>query len=392
LKPRYARVITLIIALTVGGFFSLLPSSTPAFSSNLPDGVILAQSSNLNLTTNSLVRYSHTLFVSSSSSPAQNGTALLLANDVIANSNPSATNPYLLKLEPGQYDLGNRGLILLPFTDLEGSGENSTIISSTIGSNIFIVGNSTLKVASNTETRFVKILNSGSAHNQIAIFVPINATNVHFTHLTSNASGGFDSFSIGNNGRDTTLTDSHLSATGGSNTSVGFGNAFNSTAIVQNSTMSASGADSNFGLANNGITVTVQNSNLNSTGGTNSYGLYNKDGKVTVQNSSLSAIGNTNSYGLYNSGRVTVQNSTLSATGGAASNYGLMNGGDTAIVQNSTLTATGGTSSYGLNDIAGEAQVGASQLSGTTAASFGLTHCPASYNGLTFVLLTAACL
>ncbi len=396
MKPRYASTLSLIFAFLIGGFFSLLPSSTPALSSNLPAGVILDQPASLNLTPNSLVRYSHTLLVSSNGSPTQNGTALLSARDIISNSNPSALNPYLLKLEPGQYDLGNQSLVLLPFVDLEGSGEDMTVISSTIGSDFFSPGNGTLIVVSNSETRFIKITNSGAAPNQIAVYVLPNATNnVHFTHLTTSVTGGVNNFGLGNNNGNLTLTNSTLNATGATNTSVGLGNIHNGKVLVQNSTLTATNGTENFGLANSlsnsDNLVIVQNSNLSATGGTTNFGLFNTvNGKVIVQNSNLSATGGTTSYGLSSNGKVTVQNSILTATAGITDNYGLSNG-DTATVQNSTLTATGGTTSYGLKDVAGQAQVGASQLSGSTAASFGLTKCPASYNGLTFVLLNASC-
>ena len=46
----------------------------------------------------------------------------------------SANRPILIKVEPGVYDLGNRSLYLTPFTDLEGSGEKVTYITSNIPS------------------------------------------------------------------------------------------------------------------------------------------------------------------------------------------------------------------------------------------------------------------
>ena len=54
----------------------------------------------------------------------QNGAALLAALSGISGA--SATNPYLLKIEPGVYDMGSNGLSLLPYVDVEGSGEGVT--------------------------------------------------------------------------------------------------------------------------------------------------------------------------------------------------------------------------------------------------------------------------
>jgi hypothetical protein len=52
---------------------------------------------------------------------------------------PSSLNPCLLKIMPGIYDLGSNNVGLLPFVDLEGSGENVTkIVYSGISSGGFI--------------------------------------------------------------------------------------------------------------------------------------------------------------------------------------------------------------------------------------------------------------
>src|SRR5689334_13698640 len=66
-----------------------------------------------------LVTLSRTIIVSPVVTPTQNGTALIGAMSLIAGASPSITNPWLLKLEPGQYDLGSQSLILLPYVDLE---------------------------------------------------------------------------------------------------------------------------------------------------------------------------------------------------------------------------------------------------------------------------------
>src|SRR5690348_10773809 len=127
-RPRVFYV-PLVLILVFGIAISLMPAS-PALGSNLPLGVTVQQ---LNFSPSSVVRYSHTFQIGSGGTPTQNGAALLAARDVISNSKPSVSNPYLIKLEPGSYDLGNQNLVLLPFVDLEGSGEGVTIISSTIG-------------------------------------------------------------------------------------------------------------------------------------------------------------------------------------------------------------------------------------------------------------------
>lgn len=51
----------------------------------------------------------------------------ILALDSVTDA--SESNPYLLKIMPGVYDLGAGPLVLKPFVDVEGSGENVTLLS-----------------------------------------------------------------------------------------------------------------------------------------------------------------------------------------------------------------------------------------------------------------------
>jgi hypothetical protein len=71
--------------------------------------------------------YVRTVIVSPVGTQLQNGTALLNALAGITGASP--TNPYLLKIEPGVYDLGLLSLHMKPNVDIEGSGELVTRIN-----------------------------------------------------------------------------------------------------------------------------------------------------------------------------------------------------------------------------------------------------------------------
>ena len=58
--------------------------------------------------------------MSPGATPTEGGNALRNALAMIAS--PSATNPWLLKLEPGSYDVGSAGLSIPAHVDVEGSG------------------------------------------------------------------------------------------------------------------------------------------------------------------------------------------------------------------------------------------------------------------------------
>jgi hypothetical protein len=59
--------------------------------------------------------------------PVASGAALLQALAGVVDA--ASDNPYLLKLEPGVYDLGSDSLVMKPFVDVEGSGEGVTRVT-----------------------------------------------------------------------------------------------------------------------------------------------------------------------------------------------------------------------------------------------------------------------
>lgn len=353
-KPSLAP---LVLALLFGLTISLVPA-TPAFSNSAPacvgsgtpssslklGGRIITPSLILRAggtgqpclageTALSLVSLSRIIIVSPVATATMNGTALLAAMTFISTSNPSNTNPWLLKLEPGLYDLGNQSLTMLPYVDLEGSGEDTTIISSTVGSGaLYPASTGTLVAASHSEARFLSVASVGTFNTQVAVFVPTSATAARFFRLTLTASGGPNNLGLYNAG---------------------------GTVTVENSTLTVTGSTDAYGLLNNGGTATVLNNTLIASGGSDAWGVNNNTGTVTVQNSSLKATAGTTGIGLYNEV------------------------GGTALVERSTLSGSGGAFGYGLaNNAASTAAVaGSSQLAGSSLTSVGLTKCPGSYSG-----------
>ena len=69
---------------------------------------------------------------------------------------PRPTNPYLLRIEPGVYDLITDTLQMKSYVDIEGSGENVTILTAA-GTPVpqdFLWPKSTLSGADNSEAAF----------------------------------------------------------------------------------------------------------------------------------------------------------------------------------------------------------------------------------------------
>jgi hypothetical protein len=79
---------------------------------------------------------------------------------------PSAGNPFVVRVMPGVYDLGTGSLQMKPYVDVEGSGPDNTIITS---SNANVDGGTctvgTVLMANNTSIRNIKIVNRAPALN-----------------------------------------------------------------------------------------------------------------------------------------------------------------------------------------------------------------------------------
>jgi hypothetical protein len=96
--------------------------------------------------------YTRTVLVSPLATPAQSGAALLAALAAIVDA--SATTPYLLKIEPGVYDLGASTLQMKPYVDIEGSGQAVTILTGQGGPED---GKAVVFGANNTELRQLSV-------------------------------------------------------------------------------------------------------------------------------------------------------------------------------------------------------------------------------------------
>jgi hypothetical protein len=245
-----------------------------------------------------------TVVVSPVGSATQNGTALRDA--LVSITHASANNPYLLKIEPGVYDLGSlqfSSLDMKSFVDVEGSGEGVTTITSSNPFSGTVVG------AANSELRSLTVKHTGGPNGATAILDFANDFRV--SHVTAAASGEGP---------------------------VNLGLNIFGTAMLSQVTATASGASArNTGLNING-TATLDQVTATGSGGS-------VDGSRGVEISAADAT-------------AVLSQVTATASGGPFS-YGVLNAGSTQI-HNSRIA--GDTATLGNN--AGTMRVGASQLSG----------------------------
>lgn len=120
-----------------GGLFFILVLSAPTLFAGpvkiTPQGVQFPDNSTQ---TAASPTFKNTIFVSPGASETESGTALLNALNGITDA--AADNRYLLKLEPGIYNLGTTSLVMKAYVDIEGSGMTATVIKS----NVYYTGTS----------------------------------------------------------------------------------------------------------------------------------------------------------------------------------------------------------------------------------------------------------
>ena len=175
--------------------------------------------------------YTHTLFVHPDENVNKAGTGLL--NVLSGITDNSASNPYLIKIEPGIYHLGTGSVPMKPYVDVEGSGEGVTILTSTNSS-----GYGTVIGADHSELRFLSVTNTGGGQQSVALFS--ESTSPRFTHLTAAATGGSENYGIHISNGSPVLTNVTATASGGAQ-SFAVGN-FNGNVTVLDSTFGASDA------------------------------------------------------------------------------------------------------------------------------------------------------
>jgi hypothetical protein len=112
------------------------------------------------------------------------GTRLI--NALAGITNASATKRYMIKVEPGIYDVGTTGLQMKPFVDIEGSGQEATVIRGEGGSEMGTAG--IVSGAASSEIRDLQTKAEGSQPATIGILLPSGA-NTSIRDVTISASG-----------------------------------------------------------------------------------------------------------------------------------------------------------------------------------------------------------
>jgi hypothetical protein len=321
---------------------------------------------------------------------------------------PSATNPCLLKIMPGVYTVDS-AVAMQSYIDIEGSGENNTIIQGSID------GNSTgvLTGSSHAEIRFLSVKNTGGGDYATAIYnasaspkitnvtatasgsnesvgiCNFNTSSPSMTNVMASAIGGTNNYGVENDSLSSpTMTNVTATGSEGTNVNIGVFSHSGSSMMMKNVTAKASGGEESYGVLNLGSSMAMNDVIVTATGGTFNYGVVNIGFSPTMTNVSVTALGGVVNNGVYNiNSSPTMTNITATASGGTASNNGVRNDGGTVRINHSVIKGT----TYSIFNNSGVAAfVGNTQLDGGTTSVGGTLSCVGAYNEA-YVALNNSC-
>jgi hypothetical protein len=260
--------------------------------------------------------------VTPAGSASDNGQLLLDAFSAVSGA--GWDDRYLIKVEPGMYNLGSNHLDMVPFVDLEGSGKGITIIYAD-GSDMADTG--TVIAASDSEIRSLTILSlgvrpSGQKDYVTAVYVPqgvlVKISNVSlesynglissrgiYTDGSPDGSGGFIAANAYLN--EVSIISRYDGGISGDEQPevIGIYNDDGSYIYANDSTIISTNGITNYGLYNLNATAQLETTEVNTESDDgvyatiNSTGIFGEFSYVYVNNSTIKSENGFNNYGLY---------------------------------------------------------------------------------------------
>lgn len=230
---------------------------------------------------------------------------------------PTVSNPCLLKIMPGVYNIGANNLQMQEYVDIEGSGEKVTRITGNKDNYPGVVVG-----ANNAEIRFITVEHTGNGSYAYALSM-FNA-GAKVTNVTAIAASG-------------------------ANESVGFDCEVTSTAVFTNVTAITSGVTAALGFYIDTASPTIINANATATDSALNLGIdMNPASSPLIMNTTATALRGVKNHGIHINGASspTIINVKVTASGGSSENYGIYNiNGSNSVITNSMVEASG-TNSY----------------------------------------------
>ena len=241
------------------------------------------------------------------------GDFLLLSTALASIVDASASNPYVVRIAPGEYT-ETATVALKTYVDVEGSGQGITTITCECGSASNDASSATVSVAIiDAEIRHLAIENTGGDTYSAGVYTAEDGGGaVSMLHVTATATGGTYSAGVYNADSDPSM---------------------------RNVVASASGGTYSYGVRNYQSWPSMTDVVASATGGTDNYGVYNESSSPSMTDVVASATGGTFSYGVYNTNSSSPSMTNVTATATGTGSYGVYNRlGSSASIRNSSIT------------------------------------------------------
>jgi hypothetical protein len=252
--------------------------------------------------------------------PVASGTAL--RKELAGISSPSATNRWLLKIEPGTYDVGGTSLVMRPYVDVEGSGIDATTIKGNGDASGF--ENATIAGAENTELRLLTVQAIGSTTSSVIAMANYNAS--PRLYRVKFVAQGQQVWGVRNVNAVPLIEECEVSVSATATGGYAYGLVFwgyslpaNRRSSILRSKVAVSGASHNYGVyLGYALSLTsIRDSRIDVSGGSTTQGLY--------------ATGTTGWSGTES---LAVRDTEINSAGGSTASYGLRFEGGASIVPN----------------------------------------------------------
>jgi hypothetical protein len=298
------------------------------------------------------------------------GTALLTALAGITNA--SATKRYVIKLEPGIFDLGSTRLIMKPYVDIEGSGQEASVIQGGAGEQ----SDGVIWGASFTELRQLQVKSTGTSASQFAIPVFLQeGAAMRLTSVTLAGSGAGANYGLRAAGGSPWIEEATIRVQGGE---IGYGIVARGTShLTVKRTLievtSSSFESDGILLASTEHEAEIRDVQITAASSGASYGIRLIESSVGGLRLTSSTI-NAEDYGIGNltGGPIFIENSQVRAT--ASGGYGVQASSATVTVDHSEIAGEASTV------VAANTWIGATRLQGGAVALLGTATCAFVYD------------
>jgi hypothetical protein len=313
--------------------------------------------------------FTTTIYVPGNGSASANGASLLAALSAL----PASGGAFVVKLEPGSYDVGSTMLTLPPSVELSGTSSTSTTIISSAGPAVRAVGGNAIRdlafssvvAVSNVIINFVA--NGGGTVSNVAISVSCPQDG---QCVGVQASGALS------------IDNVQIAMTSPGSPQIVKGINSNNSLTLRNASISVSSSGSTQGLcvfASGGAAHTIDGLNCSMvTAGTSGQGISGVVSSLALRNSTVTASGNA----LNVFGPTLIQNSKLSSTADQA----VVNAGGTMQIVGGSIQGVQTVAVSGVTHIVGTILQGATSSSGTLTCNNVV-----STNGTTYTTMASTC-